>query len=281
MAFLSVLLCERFNNERQLKKRRVAPKRRQPNTANRASAILGLNSHLSLAHPAYYWATLIHRAPNQNISCPSLALLFTLFLYFPPSFSLFFPYIITLFFPFLSHPHPHSTKGDSKASQESSTNTGYTDDAHLADFKTRHHPLSNLLILDRNNESQQQPPQSNPHKDTTMRNGHSSAVDQTGVPVYRGTQAQAAARESALDDNNSTAPVASRRSLDESRELHNHGHGKVVYSNDSEDSSRFTKFKSRRSLPWYQSRELQIVGAITLLSFIVRLWAIDYPTSVV
>lgn len=114
-----------------------------------------------------------------------------------------------------------------------------------------------------------------------MRNGHSSAVDQTGVPVYRGIQAQAAVRESTLDDNNNTVPVASRESLDESREHHNHGHGKVVYSNDSEDSSRFTKFKSRRSLPWYQSRELQIVGAITLLSFIVRLWAIDYPTSVV
>ncbi|KAF9319895.1 Protein O-mannosyl-transferase 1 [Linnemannia elongata] len=114
-----------------------------------------------------------------------------------------------------------------------------------------------------------------------MRNGHSSAVDQTGVPVYRGAQAQAAARESTLDDNNNTVPAASRESLDESREHHNHGHGKVVYSNDSEDSSRFTKFKSRRSLPWYQSRELQIVGAITLLSFIVRLWAIDYPTSVV
>ncbi|KAF9927583.1 hypothetical protein FBU30_003048 [Linnemannia zychae] len=57
--------------------------------------------------------------------------------------------------------------------------------------------------------------------------------------------------------------------------------GKIVYSNDDEDNSQFTKFKSRRSLPWYRSRELQIVGGITMLAFIVRLWAIDYPTSVV
>lgn len=108
-----------------------------------------------------------------------------------------------------------------------------------------------------------------------MRNGHSSAVDQTGVPVYRGSQA---ARGSSLNDNNSTT-TDSRQSLDESREHYNHS--KVVHPNNNEDSSRFTKFKSRRSLPWYRSRELQIVGAITLLSFIVRLWAIDYPTSVV
>jgi dolichyl-phosphate-mannose-protein mannosyltransferase len=108
-----------------------------------------------------------------------------------------------------------------------------------------------------------------------MRNGHSSAVDQTGVPVYRGSHA---ARGSSLVGNSSIT-TDSRQSLDESREHHNHG--KVVYSNDNEDSGQFTKFKSRRSLPWYQSRELQVVGAITLLSLIVRLWAIDYPTSVV
>ncbi|KAF9104382.1 hypothetical protein BGX29_001976 [Mortierella sp. GBA35] len=110
-----------------------------------------------------------------------------------------------------------------------------------------------------------------------MRNGHSSAVNQTGVPVYRGTQGRGSSlADSTVADNTDST----RHSLDENRE---HDHGKVVYSkaNDSEDSSRFTKFKSRRSLPWYQSRELQIVGAITLLSLVVRLWAIDYPTSVV
>ncbi|KAF9909488.1 hypothetical protein EC991_008470 [Linnemannia zychae] len=118
-----------------------------------------------------------------------------------------------------------------------------------------------------------------------MRNGRSSAVDQTGVPVYRGAQATTAARESSLDNNRSTTAGAGtagapRHSLDENRDFK---HGKKLYSNNNEDNdnSRFTKFKSRRSLPWYQSRELQIVSAITLLSFIVRLWAIDYPTSVV
>ncbi|ORZ14249.1 dolichyl-phosphate-mannose--protein mannosyltransferase [Lobosporangium transversale] len=50
---------------------------------------------------------------------------------------------------------------------------------------------------------------------------------------------------------------------------------------EEEDHSHFARFRSRRSLPWYQSRELQIVLAITALALIVRLWAIGYPTSVV
>ncbi|KAF8931820.1 hypothetical protein BGZ58_007386 [Dissophora ornata] len=98
------------------------------------------------------------------------------------------------------------------------------------------------------------------------------------MPVYRGVQPRTSSI-GALDGN---APVAgdnsnnngSRTSLDE----------KLIRTADSLSSQHHrqsAKFSSRRSLPWYQSGELQIVTAITALAFVVRLWAIGYPTSVV
>ncbi|KAG0250374.1 hypothetical protein BG011_008403 [Mortierella polycephala] len=106
-----------------------------------------------------------------------------------------------------------------------------------------------------------------------MTEGTSSAVDQPGVPVYRGSSRPRTSSTEGVDKLNNNN---SRSSLDEQRDKSN----RTSYDND-EDASQFTKFKSRRSLAWYQSRELQIVGAITALAFVVRLWGIGYPTSVV
>lgn len=46
-------------------------------------------------------------------------------------------------------------------------------------------------------------------------------------------------------------------------------------------SKRFSTLRSRRRGAWYRSRELQIVAGICVLSLIVRLWRLGYPTSVV
>jgi dolichyl-phosphate-mannose-protein mannosyltransferase len=114
-----------------------------------------------------------------------------------------------------------------------------------------------------------------------MRNGTSSAVDQTGIPVYRGTHP----RTSSLDDTNSS-------------QKHDNHHHITSNSNDKDDDTNdikgFNKKNldlnahtsdpakpKRRSTPWHQSRDLQTATAITALALIVRLWAIGYPTSVV
>ncbi|ORZ26890.1 Dolichyl-phosphate-mannose-protein mannosyltransferase-domain-containing protein [Lobosporangium transversale] len=46
-------------------------------------------------------------------------------------------------------------------------------------------------------------------------------------------------------------------------------------------NKRFATFRSRRSRVWYRSREFLIVMAICIVSLIVRLWRIGYPSSVV
>ncbi|KAF9960122.1 hypothetical protein BGZ65_012714 [Modicella reniformis] len=103
--------------------------------------------------------------------------------------------------------------------------------------------------------------------------GVSSAVVQSGIPVNRGIQPRTSCMpdDGAASHNNYESN--NRTSLDEKR---NKTDG---YS--GEDRGQFTKFRNRRSLPWYQSRELHTVLAITALAFVVRLWAIEYPTSVV
>jgi len=82
-----------------------------------------------------------------------------------------------------------------------------------------------------------------------------------------------------MEDSNHThhhhdAGLKARSSLDAPRD-------KLYAKDDEEMDHNHSKFRSRQSLPWYQSRELQIVGAITVLAAVVRLWAIGYPTSVV
>ncbi|KAF9953322.1 hypothetical protein BGZ72_005510, partial [Mortierella alpina] len=109
-----------------------------------------------------------------------------------------------------------------------------------------------------------------------MRNGTSSAVDQSqsGTPVYRGPVPP---RTSSLDVMDDLSNVNDGRpSLDKERERM-----RTSSHNSDHDHTQFVKFSSRRSLAWYQSLELQIVSAITVLALIVRLWAIGYPTSVV
>ncbi|KAF9937993.1 hypothetical protein BGZ67_000632 [Mortierella alpina] len=110
-----------------------------------------------------------------------------------------------------------------------------------------------------------------------MRNATSSAVDQSqsGTPVYRGS---VPARTSSLDvlDDISKVNGGHRPSLDKERERM-----RTLSHDGDHDHTQFAKFSSRRSLAWYQSLELQIVGAITVLALVVRLWAIGYPTSVV
>ncbi|KAF9946117.1 hypothetical protein BGZ72_000667 [Mortierella alpina] len=115
-----------------------------------------------------------------------------------------------------------------------------------------------------------------------MRNGTSSAVDQTGIPVYRGTHP----RRSSLNDTNSSQQHANH---------HHHNNSNSKNDNDTNDikgfnkknldlndtSDHHAKSKSRRSTPWYRSRDLQTITAITALALVVRLWAIGYPTSVV
>jgi len=101
-----------------------------------------------------------------------------------------------------------------------------------------------------------------------MKDGASSATDQSGTPV-----------DNAIPPRKTSLPGG-----DGGNALHDSTQSSSVEKHDgsySEDRSQFTRFSSRRSLPWYQNRELHIVFAITLLALVVRLWAIGYPTSVV
>lgn len=99
-----------------------------------------------------------------------------------------------------------------------------------------------------------------------MRNGHSSSVDQSGKPVFRGPQPHI---------SNGIGGLSSGSDSDEDADYFIGGRGAGGIGH------RLSSFRSRRGLPWYQSRELKIVGSILFFSLVVRLWKIGYPTSVV
>ncbi|KAF9949516.1 hypothetical protein BGZ72_008706 [Mortierella alpina] len=103
-----------------------------------------------------------------------------------------------------------------------------------------------------------------------MRNGHSSSLDQSGKPIFRGPQTRLSSggissSSSSGSDDDEEYFVGGRGGA---------GAGGVM-------GKRFSTFRGRRGRPWYQSRELQIVGTICFLALVVRLWHIGYPTSVV
>ncbi|KAF9331481.1 hypothetical protein BG006_005680 [Podila minutissima] len=117
-----------------------------------------------------------------------------------------------------------------------------------------------------------------------MRNGTSSAVDQTGIPVYRGTHL----RTSSLNDKNPSQEHANDHHHNNSSNGTNDddtndikGFNKKNLNLDENTSGHIAKSNIRRNTPWYQSRDLQTITAITALALVVRLWAIGYPTSVV
>lgn len=99
-----------------------------------------------------------------------------------------------------------------------------------------------------------------------MRNGHSSSVDQSGKPIFRGPQPR-------ISSNGIGGLSSGSDSDDEGYIIGGRGAGGIGH--------RLSSFRSRRGMPWYQSRELKIVGAILFFSLVVRLWKIGYPTSVV
>ncbi|KAG0007351.1 hypothetical protein BGZ80_004758 [Entomortierella chlamydospora] len=106
-----------------------------------------------------------------------------------------------------------------------------------------------------------------------MSSGTSSALDQPVVPVYRGPQARANAKDTVEE------PIAETHNGRSSTEEKRKREADSPYPD--QDRSRLTKSKGRRSSPWYQSRDLQIATLITILAAVVRLWALGYPTSVV
>ncbi|KAG0204711.1 hypothetical protein BGX28_003416 [Mortierella sp. GBA30] len=110
-----------------------------------------------------------------------------------------------------------------------------------------------------------------------MRNGHSSSLDQSGKPIFRGPQTR-------LGSGGGIGGLSSSSSGsddDEDYFVGGRGGGGTGGNGIGGMGKRFSTFRSRRGRPWYQSRELRIVGVICLLSLIVRLWHIGYPTSVV
>ncbi|KAF9408717.1 hypothetical protein BGZ94_002217 [Podila epigama] len=92
-----------------------------------------------------------------------------------------------------------------------------------------------------------------------MRNGHSSSVDASGKPIFRG-----------LHSSRSIGGFSSSGSDDDEDD----GGASLV-------GHRLSSFRRRRGIPWYKSRELKILGCILFFSVVVRLWHIGYPTSVV
>ncbi|KAF9923312.1 hypothetical protein FBU30_006633 [Linnemannia zychae] len=98
-----------------------------------------------------------------------------------------------------------------------------------------------------------------------MRNGQSTSLDHSGKPIFRGPQP----RISSIG----IGGISSSSDSDDD-DIFSGGQGRGI-------SKRFSVFKNRRSRPWYKSRELHIVLGICVLSLIVRLWHIGYPTSVV
>ncbi|KAF9937285.1 hypothetical protein BGZ67_001418 [Mortierella alpina] len=103
-----------------------------------------------------------------------------------------------------------------------------------------------------------------------MRNGHSSSLDQSGKPIFRGPQTRLSS--GGLSSSSSSGS-------DDDDEYFVGGRGGAGAGGGM--GKRFSTFRGRRGRPWYQSRELQIVGAICFLALVVRLWHIGYPTSVV
>ncbi|KAI8594301.1 Dolichyl-phosphate-mannose-protein mannosyltransferase-domain-containing protein [Dissophora ornata] len=98
-----------------------------------------------------------------------------------------------------------------------------------------------------------------------MRNGQSSSLDQSGNPIFRGPQP----RISSLG----IGGLSSSSSGSDDDEGH--------FVGGSGMSKRFSTLRSRRGRSWYRKREIQIVAVICVVSLIVRLWHIGYPTSVV
>lgn len=91
-----------------------------------------------------------------------------------------------------------------------------------------------------------------------MRSGQSSSLDQGGQTIFRGPSLSSSSSDSENDE------------------------GHFVGGSGLKDrmSKRFSTLRTRRGA-WYRSRESYIVGGICVLSLIVRLWHIGYPTSVV
>lgn len=108
-------------------------------------------------------------------------------------------------------------------------------------------------------------------------NDGASSTDQSDTSVDKGIQPRASSLPDThgSDASHNSNDINNRIGLDEK-------HDRIdSHSDSNEDRSQFARFRSRRSLAWYQNRELLIVLAITVLALVVRLWAIGYPTSVV
>ncbi|KAF9085904.1 hypothetical protein BGX23_009297 [Mortierella sp. AD031] len=103
-----------------------------------------------------------------------------------------------------------------------------------------------------------------------MRNGQSSSLDHSGKPIFRGTQPRIS--------SGGIGGLSSSSDSDDGEDFFVGGPGGA---RGKGMSKRFSVFRSRRGRPWYKSRELHIVLGICVLSLIVRLWHIGYPTSVV
>ncbi|KAG0279176.1 hypothetical protein BGZ96_002031 [Linnemannia gamsii] len=102
-----------------------------------------------------------------------------------------------------------------------------------------------------------------------MRNGQSTSLDHSGKPIFRGTQPRIS--------SGGIGGLSSSDS-DDDEDFFVGGQGGAGRNGISK---RFSVFRNRRGRPWYKSRELHIVLGICVLSLIVRLWHIGYPTSVV
>jgi hypothetical protein len=101
-----------------------------------------------------------------------------------------------------------------------------------------------------------------------MRNGQSTSLDHSGKPIFRGPQPRIS--------SGGIGGLSSSDSDDEDFFIGGQGG-----AGRGGLSKRFSVFRNRRGRPWYKSRELHIILGICLLSLIVRLWHIGYPTSVV
>ncbi|KAF9428432.1 hypothetical protein BGZ94_002415 [Podila epigama] len=110
-----------------------------------------------------------------------------------------------------------------------------------------------------------------------MRNGTSSAVDQSGIPIYRGTQPRRGSHPEI------TSHVSANQDQDDVYydQANENLSSKKIHHGLDDDSERVTKPRIRRGQAWYQSRDLQVSTALTLLALVVRLWAIGFPDSVV
>ncbi|KAI1297036.1 hypothetical protein EDD11_007246 [Mortierella claussenii] len=107
-----------------------------------------------------------------------------------------------------------------------------------------------------------------------VRNGHSSSLDQSGKPIFRGPLPR-------LGSGGIGGLSSSSGSGSEDDDEAYFVGGRGIKGRSGRMSKRFATFRSRRGRAWYRSRETQIVMAICVISLIVRLWRIGYPTSVV